>query len=86
VFHYVSTEQASQYEFAEAALAATSQFVALQDAPALRSIEPDDPPRSHGLDCGRLRSTFAIRQLPWRGYVAPAVRLYFDALKSEKTA
>jgi len=86
VFHYVSTEQASAYEFAEAALAATSQFVALQDAPALRSVDADTPPRSRSLDCGRLRSTFAIRQLPWRGYVAPAVRMYFDALKSEKTA
>jgi len=84
IFHYASTEQASEYEFAEAALAALSQFVGLQTMPSLRAEAQQEPPLTRHLDCGRLRSTFAIRQLPWRAYMAPAVRLYAEMLRSEK--
>ncbi|MFV0276079.1 MAG: sugar nucleotide-binding protein [Parahaliea sp.] len=79
VFHYASAETTTCYEFAETILASASQFAVLGDQ-AVTLLEAPAGQRSltRRLDCNRLRDTFAIRQLPWRDFVADAVKLYFN--------
>lgn len=82
VFHYGSSDATNCYEFAEVLLASASQFsefgpeaVTLQEQEAGYTL-------SRRLDCNRLRNTFAIKQVPWRGFIADAVKLYFDNLQT----
>jgi dTDP-4-dehydrorhamnose reductase len=77
-YHYASSDRTTRYGFAEALLAAASQFAACEGASIERAPEPEErAPRNWSLDCRELRDTFAIKQMPWRGVVSAAVRDYF---------
>lgn len=77
-YHYCSPDPTNCYEFAEALLASASQFSDFSaDAVQLQPAAADDVSRNRALQCSRIRGTFAIKQVPWRGFVADAVRQYF---------
>ncbi|MBN7795023.1 sugar nucleotide-binding protein [Parahaliea mediterranea] len=83
-FHYCSADATNCYEFAEVLLASASQFQEFgPGAVALREREAGHK-LSRRLDCNRLRNTFAIKQVPWRGYVADTVKLYFEQLQNSE--
>lgn len=86
VFHYCSADVTSCYEFAEVLLASASQFS--EFSPDAVSLREDESGRalSWRLECGRLRNTFAIKQVAWRGFVADAVTLYFQYNATAKEA
>jgi dTDP-4-dehydrorhamnose reductase len=74
-FHYCASDRTTLYGFAEVVLASAGQFLDLGDVQLL----PDDaaPSGARILDCTRLRETFAIKQLPWRGQINEVVKTYF---------
>ncbi|MDO8860638.1 sugar nucleotide-binding protein [Haliea sp. E1-2-M8] len=77
-YHYCSPDPTNCYEFAEALLASASQFSEFAtDAVQLQPVGANNLPRNRALQCGRIRGVFAIKQVPWRGFVADAVRQYF---------
>lgn len=77
-FHYCSSDVTTCYEFAEVLLASVSQFTEFAPGSVqLEALEDDGPERNRSLRCQRIRDTFAIKQVPWRGFVADTVRLYF---------
>jgi dTDP-4-dehydrorhamnose reductase len=84
VFQYCSGDRTTEYGFAEAVLAAASQYSdcgqTLISAP---EPEPDGATMrgtTRVLDCGRIRDSFAIKQVPWRGFVNPLVKQYYQTL------
>lgn len=91
-YHYCSGDRTTMYGFAEAALAAASQFSDCGDA-LIQPLEQSDPDIPHDgmppevrvLDCSRLRDTFAIKQVPWRGFINPIVKQYFDQLYDDSS-
>ncbi len=78
IYHYCSTDSATAYELAEAVLASASQYHDMQDV-ILEQVPSSDPNLSlnRALDCRKIRNTFAIKQQPWREFVADIVTLYF---------
>jgi dTDP-4-dehydrorhamnose reductase len=79
IFHYGSSDSATNYEFAEALLASASQFAEF----SLTAVEPGGQPEDEiglrrELDCSKICNTFAIRQLAWRGEIADLVKQYFQ--------
>jgi dTDP-4-dehydrorhamnose reductase len=79
-YHYASSDPASHYHFAETALAVASQFTDVHDRPlGLQPTTPNDPRWSRPqLNCLAIRETFGIQQLPWRSFVVPAVKEFFE--------
>lgn len=78
IYHYGSSETATYYEFAEAVLASASQFSEFSStAVALKRQSADTPSLNRSLECSKIRDTFAIKQLPWRGAIAEMVKLYY---------
>ena len=78
-YHYCSTETATHYEFAEAVLAAASQFSDVSTgAVELMPLDPDAPSLNRSLECSKIRNTFAIKQQPWRNAIADQVKQYFQ--------
>ncbi len=78
-YHYCSSDTATFYEFAEALLAAASQFSEFSSSAV--QLEQDTqglPPLNRALDCSKIRNTFAIKQVPWRSAVADIVKQYFS--------
>ena len=85
-FHYCAGDRATEYGFAEAALAAASQYMDCSDV----SIEPSNSePSERGvirvLDCSRLRDSFAIKQVPWRGFINPVVKQFFQTRSEQQS-
>jgi dTDP-4-dehydrorhamnose reductase len=79
IYHYCSTETATHYEFAEAVLAAASQFSDVSTgAVELMPLDPDAPSLNRSLECSKIRNTFAIKQQPWRNAIADQVKQYFQ--------
>ncbi len=79
IYHYCSSETATYYEFAEAILAAASQFSEFSpDAVELKELEAGAPRLNRALECSKIRNTFAIKQLPWRSAIADQVKTYFS--------
>ena len=80
IYHYCSSDETNCYEFAEVLLAAASQFCELPEG-AVELKRPENPPApiNRSLDCSRLRNTFAIKQSPWRGFIAETVKHYFES-------
>ena len=79
IYHYGSADNATYYEFAEALLAAASQFSEFSSsAVQLESESGDLPPLDRTLDCARIRNTFAIRQVPWRSAIGDLVKHYYE--------
>ncbi len=81
IYHYCSGDRTTEYGFAEASLAAASQFVDSGDV-TISAMPAADNPVSRVLDCSRLRDTFAIKQVPWRGFINPVVKQYIERLHS----
>jgi len=78
IFHYGSSDTSTYYEFAEALLAAASQFSEFTASAVQLEREPDGlVPLNRALECGKIRSTFAIKQVPWRSAVADIVKQYY---------
>lgn len=79
VFHYGSSDTATYYEFAEALLASASQFSDFGSSVVQLEQEPDGlAPLNRALDCDKIRSTFAIKQVPWRNTIADIVKRYYQ--------
>lgn len=79
-YHYCSSETATYYEFAEAILAAASQFSEFgSDAVELLEQSADVPSLNRTLECSKIRNTFAVKQMPWRSAIADQVKRYFQA-------
>jgi dTDP-4-dehydrorhamnose reductase len=86
IYHYGSSDTATYYEFAEALLAAASQFHEFSSAAVQLEQEPQGLlPLNRALDCAKIRNTFAIRQLPWRNSMGDVVRFYYQR-QSEESA
>lgn len=79
-YHYSSSDPASSYQFAETVLAVASQFINVNKSPlGLKPTRPSDPSWSRPqLNCSSILDTFGIKQLPWRAFVVPAVKQFFE--------
>lgn len=76
-FHYNSPDRTTAYGFAEAVLAAASQFIEVADDAIVRlEHDPERVARNWSLDCRDIRDTFAIKQVAWRGFIGNTVRQY----------
>lgn len=92
VFHYCSGDRATAYGFAEAVLAAAGQYhdlggVAIAATESSSAPAPADVvrPATRVLDCSRLRDSFAIKQVPWRGFINPLVKQFYQVLNEEQS-
>lgn len=81
IFHYCSGDRSTEYGFAEVVLAAASQYSDCGDI-VIRPVdhEPDESAETRVFDCSRLRDSFAIKQVPWRGFTNLMVRRYYERL------
>ena len=79
IYHYGSADTATYYEFAEALLAAASQFSDFSSSAVQLEREAEGlPPLSRALNCSKLRNTFAVRQVPWRSAIGDLVKHYYE--------
>jgi dTDP-4-dehydrorhamnose reductase len=79
IYNYCSSDSATYYEFAEALLASASQFSEFSPAAVQLEREPEGlAPLNRTLDCSRIRSTFAIKQIPWRSAISDIVKQYYE--------
>lgn len=79
IYHYGSADTATYYEFAEALLAAASQFSDFGSSAVQLEREPEGlPPLSRTLNCSKIRNTFAVRQVPWRSAIGDLVKHYYE--------
>ena len=79
IYHYGSADTATYYEFAEALLAAGSQFSEFGSSAVQLERESEGlPPLRRTLNCTRIRNTFAIRQVPWRSAIGDLVKHYYE--------
>lgn len=84
-YHYGSTDTATYYEFAEALLAAASQFSEFSSSAVQLEKESESmPPRNRTLECSKIRDDFAIRQVPWRGAIGDLVKHYYEQQSEEE--
>lgn len=81
VYHYSAADRTTEYGFAEAALAAMSQYRDSGDI-VIRSSEEsaENSVETRVFDCSRLRDSFAIKQVPWRGFMNATVKQYSQNL------
>lgn len=79
IYHYASFDETNCYEFAETLLASASQFSQFGEG-AVQLVRDDKETGvlRRVLDCTKIRSGFAIKQVPWRGFVADTVKAYFQ--------
>ncbi len=84
VYNYASSDATHCYEFAEALLACASQYSAIAES-SVELLAPEEvgDPLNRALECSRILNTFAIKQVPWRGFVADAVKQYFELQQQE---
>jgi len=79
IYHYGSSDTATYYEFAEALLAAASQFFEFSSSTVQLEREPEGlKSLSRTLCCNKIRNTFAIRQVPWRSAIGDLVKHYYQ--------
>jgi dTDP-4-dehydrorhamnose reductase len=79
IYHYGSSDTATYYEFAEALLAAASQFSEFSASAVQLERESEGlRPLSRTLNCNKIRNTFAIRQVPWRSAIGDLVKHYYE--------
>ncbi|WP_439100453.1 sugar nucleotide-binding protein [Congregibacter sp.] len=87
VYHYSSGDRTTKYAFAEAALAAMSQYRDCGDIViSAKDKRPDESAETRFFDCSRLRDTFAIKQVPWRGFINATVRDYAESKNTKEVA
>lgn len=79
-YHYASADYVTEFQFAEALWKAVSQYKkAVARAPELLPSEAVNAGWQYPLlNCERLLNTFGIKQLPWRAFLAPTVKKYFN--------
>ena len=78
-YHYCSSDTATHYEFAEAILAAASQFSEFSSsAVGLEPLDPNAHSLNRSLECSKIRNTFAVKQQPWRNVIGDQVKTYFQ--------
>ena len=82
IYHYSSAGETNCLEFAGLLLAAAAAHPLFAFS-TVQLAEPQDAvqPRCHRLDCGKINTTFAIKQQPWRGCIAATVGQYLSALQ-----
>lgn len=79
IYHYGSSDTATYYEFAEALLASASQFFEFSSSAVQLERESEGlMPLNRTLNCSKIRSTFAIRQVPWRSAISDLVKHYYE--------
>jgi dTDP-4-dehydrorhamnose reductase len=79
IYHYGSSDTATYYEFAEALLASASQFFEFSASAVQLERESEGlRPLNRTLNCSKIRSTFAIRQVPWRSAIGDLVKRYYE--------
>lgn len=78
-YHYCSADYVSSFQFAETVLAVVSQYEkGANQTLLLKPVETSDTYWSRPLlSCEKILNTFGIKQLPWRAFIAPTVKLYF---------
>ena len=60
-------------------LASASQFSPFDsESVQLAATDESHEALNRTLECSRIRNTFAIKQVPWRGFVTDAVKQYFE--------
>ena len=73
-YHYCASDPANHFQFAEAVLMVASQFIDTSGA-SLTAIEsPYTEWPQPLLNCNKIRTTFGIKQLPWRSSIGDAVK------------
>jgi dTDP-4-dehydrorhamnose reductase len=79
IYHYGSSDTSTYYEFAEALLASASQFFEFSSSAVQLEQESEGlMPLNRTLNCSKIRSTFAIRQVPWRSAISDLVKHYYE--------
>ncbi|MFT4613803.1 MAG: dTDP-4-dehydrorhamnose reductase [Bacteroidia bacterium] len=79
VYHYGSADTATYFEFAEALLAAASQFFDFSSSAVQLEREADAlAPLNRSLECNRIRNTFGVRQVAWRSAIGDLVKQYYE--------
>jgi dTDP-4-dehydrorhamnose reductase len=87
VYHYSSADRTTGYGFAEAALAAMSQYRDSGDVViSPREESPEGSTETRVFDCSRLRDGFGIKQVPWRGFMNPTVKQYSQSLTAKESS
>lgn len=80
-YHYCSSDPATSYQFGETVLAVASQFSSASEQSLL--LEPIDTADTYWprplLKCENILNTFGIKQLPWRSFVVPTVKKFFES-------
>lgn len=86
IYHYCSGDRTTEYGFAEASLAAASQFADCGDVVIEAEGAAGEASTQRVLECTRLREAFAIKQVPWRGFINVVVRLYIQRQQEAENA
>lgn len=84
IYNYGSSDTATYYEFAEALVAAASQFSEFSSSAV--QLERDSeglPALNRALNCSKIRNTFGLRQVPWRSAMGDLVKHYYEQQKEE---
>lgn len=86
-YHYCSSDPASNYQFAETTMAVASQYL---DAEALElsleiATEMDSEWPRPLLNCDKIRSTFGVKQMPWRSSIGGVVQQVFEGEINEQS-
>lgn len=77
-YHYGASDPVNYFQFAETVLTVVSQHIDTT-AVSLKAIESSDTAWPQPLlNCDKIRTTFGIKQLPWRSYIAGSVKPLFN--------
>jgi len=79
-YHYCSSDPVSSFLFAETVLGVAAQYTDADAHPL--TLESSDATLTEWsrpvLNSDKIRNTFGIKQLPWRAFIVPTVKQYFD--------
>ena len=77
IYHYCGSEAVSDYDFSEAVLSSLLKFKFIKSGINLHPTE-DNEVLNFRLDCGKINSSFGIRQMPWKQSLSEAVKNYYS--------
>ena len=79
-YHYCSADYVSHYQFAAQVLQVVRDVAPdwVGDLNLVALEDLDDGWYCPLLNCEKILNTFGIKQLPWRAFVAPTIKKYFD--------
>ncbi len=78
-FHYCGSEAVSNYEFSEAVFSSLLQLKLIQKEVSLKPLGLDHDIQNFILDCKKIQSCFAIKQIPWKQFLSEAVKNFYSA-------